>query len=81
MGEVQVLDRPFKCIEGEVVSHWGNRHTAGVEDITATDEMGEQVHMQCQRTMSFHLVSVHDNHERLGGQQAIVFGCAREEEP
>jgi hypothetical protein len=40
-----------------------------------TDAMGaHQVHLQFQRTMSFRLVSVHDNSERLGGQQATVFG-------
>ena len=82
MGEAQVLDLPFKCIEGDVVPHWGNWCTAGVEDITVTDEMGDQeVHMQYQCTMSFCLVSVHDNRERLGGQQASVFGYAHREEP
>jgi hypothetical protein len=82
MGEAQVLDLPFKCIEGDVVPHWGNWRTAGVEDITVTDEMGNQVvHMQYQRTMSFRLVSMHDNRERLGGQQATVFGYAHGEQP
>ena len=82
MGEAQVLNLPFKCIEGDVVPHWGNWRTAGVEDITVTDDMGDQeVHMQYQRTMSFRLVSVHDNRERLGGQQATVFGYAFGEEP
>ena len=82
MGEAQVLDLPFKCIEGDVVPHWGNWRTAGVEDITVTDEMGDQeVHMQYQCTMSFRLVSVHDNRVRLGGQQASVFGYAHGEEP
>ena len=49
---------------------------AGVEDITATDPVtGAQiVHIQFQRTMSFYLVSVHDNHERLGEQLATVVG-------
>jgi hypothetical protein len=82
MGEAQVLDLPFKYIEGDVVPHWGNWCTAGVEDIGVTDAMGEhQVHMQFQHTMSFRLVSVHDNRERLGGQQATVFGYAYGEEP
>ena len=81
MCEAQVLDLPFKCIEGDVVSHWGNWQ-AGVEDITVTDEIENQVvHMQYQRTMSFCLVSVHNNLERIGGQQATVFGYAHGEEP
>jgi hypothetical protein len=33
--------------------------------------------MQFQLTMSFRLVSVHDNLERLGGQQATVFGMEK----
>ena len=33
MGEAQVLDLSFKCIEGDVGPHWGNWCTAGVEDI------------------------------------------------
>ena len=81
MGEAQVIRLPFKCIEGDVVPHWGNWCTAGVEDITMNDGMVDHVHMQFQRTMSFRLVSVHDNCERLGGQQATVFGYAFGEEP
>jgi hypothetical protein len=81
MGEAQVLDLPFKCIEGDVVPHWGNWRTAGVKDIGVTDAMGEhQVHMQFQCTMRFCFVSVHDNSERLGGQQATAFGYAHGEE-
>jgi hypothetical protein len=83
MGDAQVLDLPFKCIEGDIAPHWGNWRIAGVEDITVTDlATGAQVvHMQFQRTMSFCLVSVHDNLERLGGQQATVFGYAHGEGP
>ena len=83
MGDAQVLDLPFKCIEGDIAPHWENWRTAGVEDITVTDPVtgAQVVHMQFQRTMSFRLVSVHDNRERLGGQQATVFGYAHGEGP
>ena len=72
MGEAQVLDLPFKCIEGDEVPHWGNWHTAGAEDIAVTDGMGvHEVHLPFQRTMSFCLVSVHDNRERLGNNKQL----------
>jgi hypothetical protein len=40
-----------------------------------------QEHMQFQRTMSFRLVSVHDNLERLGGQQATVLAMLMVKSP
>ena len=83
VGEAQVFDLPFKYIEGDVAPHWGNWCIAGVEDITVTDPVtgAQVVHMQFQRTMSFCLVSLHDNRERLGGQQSTVFGYANGEGP
>jgi len=82
-GEAQAFGFPFKCIEGDVAPHWRNWCTAGVEDITVTDPVtgAQVVHLQFQRTMSFCLVSVHDNHERFGGQQATVFGYTHGEGP
>ncbi len=36
VGEVQILDLSFKCIEDDVALHWENWHTAGVQGITLT---------------------------------------------
>ena len=83
MGEAQVIHLPFKCIEGDVSPHWGIWRTPGVEDITMTDPATgvATVHMQFQRTMTFRLTSVHNNAERLGAQQATVYGFAHGETP
>jgi hypothetical protein len=81
--QVFVFDLPFKCIEGDVAPHWENWCTAGVEDISVTDPVtaAQVVHMQFQCTMSFCLVSLHDNRERLGEQQTTLFGYDHGEDP
>lgn len=47
MSDAQVINIPFKCIEGDFSPHWGSWHTLAVEDVNITDQAtgGAIVHM------------------------------------
>lgn len=83
MGDAQVINLPFKCIEGDVRLHQGIWHTTGIEDVTTTDQTKgvATVHMLFQCTMTFGLTSVHDNLGRLEASKATVNGFAHGETP
>ncbi len=81
-GDVQVIDLPFKCIEGEHTPQWGDWCTHDMEDIVQANPGGPDVnHTQFQKTVSFLLVSQHDHLERLEPQTHSVFGFADGEAP
>ena len=36
-GDVEVINLPFKCIEGDYTPQWGDWHTRDMEDIVKTN--------------------------------------------
>ena len=81
-GDVQVIDLPFKCIEGEHTPQWGDWRTRDMEDIVQANPGGPDLnHIQFQKTVSFVLVSQHDHIERLEPQTNNVYGFADGEAP
>ena len=78
-GDVQIVDLPFKCVEGDYAPKWGSWRTRGMEDVAIDNPDPTQppiIHIQFQRSVTFELVSVHDKVERLVQEAPAVFGFA-----
>jgi hypothetical protein len=78
-GDVQVIDLPFQCVEGDYAPQWGSWRTRDMEDVTvpaANAGDADVVHIQFQRSVTFDIVSVHDKVERLVQEAPQVFGFA-----
>ena len=56
VGEPQLIDLPFPCIEGDYTSNWGNWSTKGIRVSN---------HKQFQNSITFKLISVDDLLERV----------------
>lgn len=78
-GDVQVVDLPFKCVEGDYAPNWGSWRTRDMEDVeipNADPALPPTIHIQFQRSVTFELVSVHDKVERLVQEAPSVYGFA-----
>lgn len=78
VGPPQIINLPFRCIEGDVTPYWGQWQTNGMPQFA--DEHGV-FHTQFQLTVSFSLTSVHDNLHRATAPQHAFFGYAAGEAP
>ena len=80
VGDVQIGNLPFKCVEGDYAPQWGDWHTNEMDDVMIRDPDPNNPpvrHIQFQRTVSFQLVGVHDFVKRLVLDEAPqVYGFA-----
>ena len=83
VGDVQVVDLSFKCVEGDCAPNGGSLLMRGMEDV-ATDNLDPTqpptIHIQFQRSVNFVLVSVHDKIERFIQEALAMFGFADRED-
>ncbi len=78
-GDVQVVDLPFKCVEGDYAPNLGSWRTRDMNDVeipNADPALPPTIHIQFQRSVTFELVSVHDKVERLVQEAPAVYGFA-----
>lgn len=67
-GELQVINLPFQCIEGDYSPRWGSWTTKGMERVDR--------HKQFQKCITLKLVSVTDWLARVDEQEDVVYGNA-----
>ena len=68
MGEPQLIDIPFPCIEGDYTLHWVNWSTKGIASVSN--------HKQFQKSITFKLISVEDLLERVHVADETEYGFA-----
>ena len=68
LGDCQIVNLPFQCVEGDYRPHWGNWATKGMQRV--------KWHKQYQTCVTFWLVSVEDLLERVAEAQEEVYGYA-----
>ena len=68
LGDCQIVNLPFQCVEGDYWPHWGNWATKGMQRVDG--------HKQYQKCVTFRLVSVEDLLERVAEAQEEVYGYA-----
>ena len=68
LGDCQIVNLPFQCVEVDCQSHWGNWATKGMQKVNG--------HEQYQKCVTFQLVSVEDLLERVAEAQEEVYGYA-----
>ena len=70
LGEPQVLNLPFQCIEGDYSPRWGSWSTKGMDRVDG--------HKQYQKCISIRIVSVTDWLARVDEQEDVVYGHAND---
>jgi hypothetical protein len=68
LGDCQIVNLPFQCVEGDYRPHWGNWATKGMQRVDG--------HKQYQKCVTFRLVSVEDLLERVAEAEEEVYGYA-----
>ncbi len=68
VGEPQVLNLPFWCIEGDYAPRWGSWSTKGMERVDG--------HKQYQKCISIRIISVMDWLARVDEQEDVVYDHA-----
>ena len=68
LGDCQIVNLPFQCVEGDYWPHWGNWATKGMQRVDG--------HKQYQKCVTFRLVSVEDLLERVAEAEEEVYGYA-----
>ena len=68
LGDCQIVNLPFQCVEGDYRPHWGNWATKGMQRVNG--------HKQYQKCVTFRLVSVEDLLERVAEAGEEVYGYA-----
>ena len=68
LGDCQIVNLPFQCVEGDYRPHWGNWATKGMQRVNG--------HKQYQKCVTFRLVSIEDLLERVAEAGEEVYGYA-----
>ena len=70
LGEPQVLNLPFQCIEGDYAPRWGSWSTKGMERVDG--------HKQYQKCVTIRIISVSDWLARVDEQEDVIYGHAND---